>query len=62
MFRFRGRKFHLRQRHEHLLQNIFRLAVTEAERAAIQNQLRRLRVVERLAPVLLTVFFHRFNS
>ncbi len=37
MFRFCGRKLHLRQRHKSFLQHILRLAVTEAERATIQN-------------------------
>jgi len=37
--RFRGRKFHLHQRHECLLQNILRLAVTEAGRAAMPRSI-----------------------
>ena len=37
IFGFRRRAFHLHQRDERFLHDIFRLAVAEAERAAIQN-------------------------
>lgn len=62
MLRFRGGKIHLHQRQKGLLQHILRLAMTQAQRTAIKDQLRRFCVVERFTPMSLEAFVHDFNS
>lgn len=46
------------QRNKRLLQNIFRFTVTQSQSPTIEQQLNRLLVVKRLAPVRLWLSVH----
>jgi hypothetical protein len=50
MFRVVWSRFPLEQRHKSILQNVLGLAVAQAERASVQDQLARAGVVHTLAP------------
>ena len=52
----------LHQRKKRFLQDIFRLAMAKPQRAAIENQLRGLRVIKLFAPIDLFVAVHRFTQ
>lgn len=60
MLRLGGRKRELHHSQKRFLQGILRLAVAQAQRAAIKDQLRRLRVVERLTPMGFRAAVHDF--
>jgi len=62
MLRLRGRCGALQQRHKRLMQHILRLAMAQPQSAAIKNQFRRFRVVERFAPMLLFTHFHSIDT
>ena len=51
MLRFLRRRLALQQRLKCFLKNILRLAVAEAERAPVKNQLRRLVFIQAFAPI-----------
>ena len=62
MFRLARTLRQLHQRQKRFLQNILRLAVAQAQRAAIKNQFRRLRLIKRLAPDKLFSASHGFTG
>ncbi len=62
MFWLRWRRRTLQQRHKRFLQHILRLAVAQPQGAAIENQFRRFRVVERFAPMFVFTHFHSIDT
>ena len=60
MLRFARRLRLLHQRQERFLQNVLRLAMAQAQRAAVQDQSRRLRLVQVPEPVNVFNAVHGF--